>query len=51
MVSLGDRLQLLVRMDKNKVLCLRDWAKDNRKNLNEWLSNTIDDGMRKEGIL
>ena len=50
------RKQVSIRMDEEKVYCLRDWAErkrldEERFSLNTWLANSVEDGMRKEGIL
>jgi hypothetical protein len=49
------RKQVQIRMEEDKVLCLRDWAERKREeerfSLNAWLANSVEDGMRKEGIL
>ena len=50
------RKQILIRMDEEKVMCLRDWAErkrldEERFSLNTWLTNSIEDGMIREGIL
>jgi CRISPR/Cas system-associated protein Cas7 (RAMP superfamily) len=49
-------IQVQTRMDRTRALLLRDWAIDRRKEvsgfrLNHWLSETLTDGMRKEGII
>lgn len=49
------RLSMLVRMDEEKMLCLRDWAErrkeDGKFSLNAWTSDVIERAMHKEGIL
>jgi hypothetical protein len=49
------RKQVQIRMDEDKVNCLRDWAERKRMeesfSLNTWLAGRVEDGMLKEGIL
>jgi hypothetical protein len=49
------RKQVQIRMEEDKVLCLRDWAERKREeekfSLNTWLSDAVIDGMIKEGII